>query len=113
MDESEGTDKSTYEPAEPIVPFSTNKLNWVPESGDVPKRKGCAPRLLSEVSNRYVFPSSIRRTGASSPLIKYFPPEAVTVKVCSCENKVKENRKKKMIEIRKCMSVVIPVVNTE
>ena len=81
MDESEGTVRSKYEPAEPIVPFSSNKLNWVPEFGDVPKRKGCGPRLLSEVSNLYVFPFSIRRAGASSPLMKYFPPEAVTVKV--------------------------------
>ena len=81
MDESAGTVKSTYEPAEPRVPFSSNKLNSVEPSGDVPKRKGCDPRLLSEVSNLYVFPFSIRSAGASSPLIKYFPPEAVTVKV--------------------------------
>lgn len=85
MDESEGTDRSKYEPAEPIVPFSSNKLSRVPEFGDVPKSKGCTPRLLSEVSNRYVFPFSIRRTGASSPLIKYLSPSSVettvTVKV--------------------------------
>ena len=85
MDESEGTVKSIYEPAEPLGPFSMNKLNCGPEFGEVPKSKGCAPRLLSEVSNLYVFPFSIRSTGASSPLIKYLSPSSVettvTVKV--------------------------------
>ena len=123
MDESAGTVKSIYEPAEPIVPFWSNKLYWIDEdeSGEVPKRRGCdkkpSARLLSEVSNRYVFPFSIRRTGASSPLIKYLLPSSVettvTVKVWSCANKENEKRKKKVIEIRKCRRVVIPVVKTE
>ena len=63
MDESVGTVKSTYEPEDPRVPYSWYKLYWVPSSGEVPKRKGCPPmpaaRLLSEVSNLYVFPFSI------------------------------------------------------
>ena len=82
-----------------------------PEFGDVPKRKGCPTRLLSEVSNLYVFPFSIKITGVSSPFIKYLKSDWVTVKVWSCANRENEKRKKKVIEIRKCMRVVMPVVN--
>ena len=52
-------------------------------------------------------------TGVSSPSIKYLNPDWVTVKVWSCANRENEKRKKKVIETRKCMRVVIPVVKTE
>ena len=68
--------------------------------------------LESEVSNLYVLPCSSLTSACSTPSIKYFWPDWVTIKVWSWEKRVKEKRKKKMIETRKCRRVVIPVVNT-